>query len=137
MPLPVTCSLWLGALLMEIHERPCNLEGVSLLALDGGLDHSNTDRFVDTMDRLIAEGTSRVVLDLERLTYVSSWGLAALVRVHHHYAARGGRIAFANLHSTVASLLHLSHMDRLFDLYDDAEEALEAISGPSEPPQAD
>jgi len=116
---------------MEIHHCPCEVEGVSLLALDGGLDHSNTDRFVDTMDRLLNEGTARVVLDLERLTYVSSWGLAALVRVHHHYAARGGRIAFASLHSAVASLLHISQMDRLFDLYDTVEEALEAVSGPS------
>jgi len=122
---------------MEIHERPCDIEGVSLLALDGGLDHSNTDRFVDAMDRLLAEGTSRVVLDLERLTYVSSWGLAALVRVHHHYAARGGRIAFASLHTAVASLLHVSQMDRFFDLYDTVEEALKAISGPSGEQEAD
>jgi anti-anti-sigma factor len=122
---------------MEIHERPCDLEGVSLLALDGGLDHTNTGKFVDTMDRLLAEGTSRVVVDLERLTYVSSWGLAALVRVHHHYAARGGQIAFANLHTTVAGLLRLSHMDRFFDLYENVEEALMAVSGPSEPPEAD
>jgi len=122
---------------MEIHQRPCEVEGVSLLSLDGGLDHSNTERFVDTMDRLLAEGTSRVVLDLERLTYVSSWGLAALVRVHHHYAARGGRIAFASLHSAVAGLLRVSQMDRFFDLYDTVQEALEAVSGPSEPPQTD
>jgi anti-anti-sigma regulatory factor len=64
---------------------------------------------------------------------VSSWGLAALVRVHHHFAARGGRIAFANLHTTVASLLRLSHMDRFFDLYENVQTALEAVSGPSEP----
>jgi len=116
---------------MEIHHRPCEVKGVSLLALDGGLDHTNTDRFVATMDRLLEEDAARLVLDLERLTYVSSWGLAALVRVHHHYAARGGRIAFANLHSAVAGLLHLSHMDRLFDLYDTVQEALEAVSKPS------
>jgi anti-sigma B factor antagonist len=122
---------------MEIHQRPCDLEGVSLLALDGGLDHSNTDRFVDAMDRLLDEGTKHVVLDLERLTYVSSWGLAALVRVHHHFAARAGRIAFANLHATVASLLRLSHMDRFFDLYENVEEALEAVSVPSEPTEGD
>jgi len=118
---------------MEIHHRPCDIEGVSLLALDGGLDHSNTARFVETMDRLLAEGTSRVVLDLERLTYVSSWGLATLVKVHHHYRARGGRIAFANLHSAVASLLHVSHMERFFDLYDTVEEALGQIGGPEHP----
>jgi len=122
---------------MEIHERPCEIEGVSLLALDGGLDHSNTDRFVATMDRLLDEGNTRAVLDLGRLTYLSSWGLAALVRVHHHYAVRDGRIAFANLHSTVATLLRVSRLDHLFDLYESVAEALEHVRRPAEPPDAE
>jgi len=113
---------------MQIHHRPCDVEGVSLLALDGGLDHSNTDTFIDAMEHLIQESTPRVVLDLEHLTYVSSWGLAALVRVHHHFAVRGGRIAFANLHSAVATLLHVSRIERLFDLHGTVEEALKAVS---------
>jgi len=118
---------------MEIHHRPSDIKGVSLLALDGGLDHSNKDGFAEAMERLLQEGTSRVVLDLERLTYVSSWGLAALVHVHHHFAVRGGRIAFANLHSAVATLLHVSRVERLFDLYDSVEEALRAVSAPEAP----
>jgi anti-sigma B factor antagonist len=109
---------------MEIHDRPCDAEGVTLLALDGGLDHSNGEAFVQKMDDLLQQGTSHVVLDLERLTYASSLGLAALVRIHHHYAVRGGRIAFANLHSAVATLLRLSHLDRLFDLYPTVDEAV-------------
>jgi anti-sigma B factor antagonist len=119
---------------MEIHHRPCGVEGVSLLAVDGGLDHSNKDRFVETMDQVLAEGTLRAVLDLERLTYVSSWGLAALVKVHHHWATRGGRIVFANLHSAVATLLHVSRMDRFFDLYDSVDDALKAVSEPKTAP---
>jgi len=113
---------------MEIHERPSGIQGVRLLALDGGLDHTNTDEFTETMYRLLEEGSPCVVLDLERLTYVSSWGLSSLVRVHHHYATRGGRIAFANLHSAVATVLRLSHLDRLFDLYPTVEKALKAVA---------
>ncbi len=113
---------------MEIHERPCDVEGVILLALDGGLDHSNSDGFAEKMEDLLQRGTLRVVLDLERLTYASSWGLAALVRMHHHYRARGGNVAFANLHSAVATLLRVSHLDRLFDLYPTVEEAIRHLS---------
>jgi len=122
---------------MEIHDRPCHVEGIALLALDGGLDHSNTDGFAEKLEALLQRGTSRVVLDLERLTYASSWGLAAMVRIHHHYRARGGRIAFANLHSAVATLLHVSHLDRLFDLYPTVEEAIAHVSPPARDEKAE
>ena len=113
---------------MEMREHPSEVEGVRLLALDGGLDQTNTDEFIEKMYLMLEEGSPCVVLDFGRLTYVSSWGLASLVRVHHHYATRGGRIAFANLHSAVASILRLSHLDRLFDLYPTVAQALKTLS---------
>ena len=69
-----------------------------------------------------------MVLDLRKLTYASSWGLAAMVRVHHHYAVRGGRIAFADLHAAVAKILRISRLDTLFDLYPTVEAAVRSIS---------
>ncbi|MBE3096057.1 MAG: STAS domain-containing protein [Planctomycetes bacterium] len=113
---------------MEIRRRPTGVEGVTLLALDGGLDHTTTALFIAQMDGILQEGTLRVVLDLGQLSYASSWGLAAMVRVHHHYAARGGRVACANLHSAIATILRLSHLDRLFDLYPTVEEAVRSIA---------
>jgi len=123
---------------MEIRRRTSDVPGVMLLALDGGLDHTTTALFISQMDGLMEEGAARVVVDLGRLSYASSWGLAAMVRVHHHYAARGGRIAFANLHSAIATVLRLSHLDRLFDLYATVEEAVRALTpdpeaGPASP----
>ena len=113
---------------MEIHERPSGIQGVTLLSLDGGLDHTNTDAFIQAMYRALDAGAPCVVLDLSRLSYISSWGLGSLVRVHHHFAARGGRIVFANLHSAVASILRLSRLDRLFDLYPTVQAALSAVA---------
>ena len=113
---------------MEIHARPCRTKGVTLLALDGGIDHTNSHHFVAHMDSLLEQGQKYIVLDLERLTYAASWGLAAMVRVHHHYAVRGGRVAFANLHSAVATLLQISHLDRLFDLYPTVKEAVRNLA---------
>ena len=113
---------------MEIRRRPCDVQGVTLLALDGGLDHTTTALFISQMDSLLEEGAARVVVDLGRLSYASSWGLAAMVRVHHHFVARGGKVAFANLHSAIATVLRLSHLDRLFDLYPTVQEAVREIA---------
>jgi anti-sigma B factor antagonist len=113
---------------MEIHEHPSEVAGVTLLVLDGGLDHTTTALFVARMDELMEQGSSRVVLDLNRLTYASSWGLAAMVRVHHHYAVRGGRIAFANLHTAMATILRMSRLDRLFDVNPTVSEAIRSLA---------
>ena len=113
---------------MEIHEHPSGIPGVMLLALDGGLDHTNIEAFVQAMYKALDGGASCVVLDLQHLTYIASWGLGSLVRVHHHFAAREGRIVFANLHSAVATILRISRLDRLFDLYPTVEAALKAIA---------
>jgi len=113
---------------MEIHERRCAAKGVRLLAMDGGLDHTPTDEFLRQMDTLFAEGATHIVLDLSRLTYASSLGLAALVRAHHHLATRGGRIAFAHLHSGVAPVLRTVHLARLFELFAPVDEAVQALA---------
>jgi len=112
---------------MEIHERASPVEGVRLLALDGGLDHTTTGEFIRRMDTLLAEGDRHVVLDLSELSYSSSLGLSALVRVHHHFAAHDGRIAFASLHTGIATILRVARLDRLFDLFDTVEEAARRI----------
>ena len=46
---------------MEIRELPSGVEGVTLLALDGGLDHTTTALFVGKMDDLLQKGSARVV----------------------------------------------------------------------------
>jgi len=108
---------------MQIRDRPIDVAGIRGLVLDGGLDHTTTKEFVARMDALLAEGVKFVVLDLSRLTYASSLGLGALLRAHRHYAAAGGRIAFADLHSAVARILHLARLEQVFDLFPTVEEA--------------
>jgi anti-sigma B factor antagonist len=112
---------------MEFREQPTEVEGVRLLALDGGLDHTNADDFADRMDRVLEGGARHVVLDLSQCTYVSSWGLGALVRAHHRFHERDGRLAFADLQNAIATVLRISHLDRLFDLYPTVEEALSSF----------
>ncbi len=51
---------------------------VAVLALDGELDASNFRELIAAGQRLYADGVRRLVLDIERLTYMSSSGIVAL-----------------------------------------------------------
>lgn len=51
---------------------------VAVVSLDGELDASNYRELIATGQELYADGARRLVLDLSRLTYMSSSGIVAL-----------------------------------------------------------
>ena len=113
---------------MQIIERK-QVGDVHVWAIDGGVDHTTHDAFVADMQRILDAGESgkKVVLDLSRLTYVSSLGLGTLVRAHGQFKKAGGSLKFANLHTNVGDILHFAHLDRVFDLYPSVDEAVQAF----------
>ena len=54
---------------------------VTVLHVQGKLDGSNYESLVDEAQKLYASGTRHLVMDLEKLTYLSSAGISALHRV--------------------------------------------------------
>ena len=114
---------------MQIREQK-QVGDVHVWAIDGGIDRTTHDEFISDMQHILnsgAKGTVKVVLDLARLTYISSIGLGTLVRVHNRFKKAGAGLKFANLHTNVGSILHFSHLDRVFDLYPSIDEAVEAF----------
>ena len=58
-----------------------NMENITILPLEGILDGSTSRKFINTVQNLYAAGTRDLLLDLEKLTYISSAGLKAFLQV--------------------------------------------------------
>lgn len=71
----------------------CQQDGVHVVALSGELDL----RAVGELERALAEAGdgARICLDLTRLLFIDSTGLATVIRGHQALAAGGGRLAVA------------------------------------------
>lgn len=54
---------------------------VTILCLDGKLDGTTYERLTHEAQKVYADGERNLILDLSKLTYISSAGLAALHRV--------------------------------------------------------
>lgn len=111
---------------MQIVERK-QIGDVHVWSIDGGIDRSTYDEFVADMQRIIDLGDRKVVLDLRRLTYISSLGLGILVRIHSRFKKAGASLKFANLQTNVGRILEFAHLDRVFDLYPTVDEAVRAF----------
>ena len=63
---------------------------VTVFELAGELDSSNVERFQAEAQQAIDTGTRYVLLDLSRLTYISSGGLRALFKLAKALSAKDG-----------------------------------------------
>jgi anti-sigma B factor antagonist len=94
-----------------------------IITADGGIDRHTSRKFMDDVLRLIDGGVHKIIIDCEKLTYISSSGLAALLRLHKRARAAGGEVKIANVHSRVADLLNITHLNRIFGIYPDVNRA--------------
>jgi anti-sigma B factor antagonist len=79
---------------------------------------------------LVADGHTRLVLDLSTVGFMDSSGLGALVAVLKQVGG-GGELVLAGVEPAVYDLLALTRMDRVFPLYPHADAAVLALGGTS------
>jgi anti-sigma B factor antagonist len=67
-------------------------------------------------------GGTRLIVDLQAVTYIDSTALASLVTMHQRAAAAGGELKLANVQTPVRVLLELTRLHLVFDLLEDVSE---------------
>lgn len=96
---------------------------VLIISADGGLNKQTSGQFVEEVTGLIKGGIRKLIIDCEHLTYVTSYGLSVLLRLHKKMKAAGGDVKIANVHSKITDLLRIVHLDKIFDIYPDVNRA--------------
>ncbi len=90
------------------------------------LDASNVKEFKRDVATAIEE-RKRVVFDLERLNFVDSSGLGAILSFLRLLNAQGGDLKLCSMSKPVRTLFELVRMHRIFDIYNSKEEAVRAF----------
>jgi anti-anti-sigma factor len=98
-----------------------------LLVLDGRLDASTCGALAERLDALIGTGITRVVLDCEKLTHVSSVGLRVLLVGAKKAKAGGGALVCCRLQPMVREVFDLSGFGAVLAVYADRAAALRAL----------
>ena len=71
--------------------------------------------------------SKKVVVNLERVTYIDSSGLATLVEMLKKTRSQGGALGLAGMSEKVKSLFEITKLDKLFSLFSSQDEALSKI----------
>lgn len=104
-------------------------EGSAVLALAGEVDVSNTPQVREAGIKLLADGATRLVVDLSRAEYMDSAGLGTLVGMLKRVKEAGGAMAIAGPQPRVRRLFEITGLDQIFAIYDDLGTAMKEVGG--------
>jgi anti-sigma B factor antagonist len=112
---------------IQINER--RVGDVTILELDGRLVLEEGEiPLRDTVDRLVAEGRSRIVLDMRRVTVLDSAGVGMLVCKYLTAFRTGGSLKLLHLTPRADHLLHLTKLSTVFETFDAEEDAVQSFA---------
>jgi anti-sigma B factor antagonist len=100
---------------------------ISIIGLSGDLDGFTCGKLQEAVSGLLDNENPLVVINLENVTYIDSYGLGTLVGSLASINELQGGLAISSANQQVEKVLSVTGLSKLFDLYNDDEEALMSL----------
>jgi len=102
------------------------MDGGVKFELAGEVDMHNSPGVRDHLLEAAERKAPLVVVDLARVEYIDSSGLATLVECLQHMAGYGGKLALVGATKPTRDVFSIARLDKVFTFYENEEEALAA-----------
>ncbi|MFQ5424736.1 MAG: STAS domain-containing protein [Phycisphaerae bacterium] len=105
-----------------------NRDGVSFVTCAGELRGADDAHWFGQMNALLDKPDARLIMDLEKMTYLNSSGLGKLVQLAARANSQGGRVILSNASPFVRGVIEATGLNRFFELADTTDQALSRIT---------
>ena len=110
---------------MQISVKTTN--EVKVLAFEGRLDTQTSPDAQQQLTRLIEEGATKILVNLEKVDYISSAGLRVLLVVAKQLKTTDGELRICSLNEVVKEVFDISGFDLILPISASESEALEGF----------
>ncbi len=107
---------------MEIQTRDTN--DIKVVDLIGKLDTNTAPDAEKHLNKLTKEGAKKILVNLEKLDYVSSAGLRVLLSTNKQLQSSSGLLRICNLNEVVKEIFDISGFSSIFNVFVTESEAL-------------
>ncbi len=102
-------------LLIQEARRPC------------GADGSNTSQFEEDVRAEIGKSDRAVIVDFEKLAYISSAGLRAILLIAKSLGSQNAKFALCSLSDQIREIFEISGFDKIIAIRPSKAEALASL----------
>ena len=99
----------------------------NVLPMEGVIDLHVSPRVSASLAAMIEQKPQRLVVDLSKVTYIDSSGLAVLIEAMQNVEAYGGKFLLAGIQENVRPIFEIARLDQVFLIFPHVDAALAAI----------
>ena len=107
---------------------------IRVVTFQGEVGEHEYDDFKSAVREALASPARRIIVDLDKMPYMSSSGLSVLVWAHWELSSRGRRMIAVNVHPRTRRLIEIISVDEVLEI---AENVRAAVELPDRPADAD
>jgi len=96
----------------------------NVLPLEGEIDLHVSPNIAASLQMMIEKKPPKLIVDLARVTYIDSSGLAALIEGMQNVQEYGGKFALAGLQEPVRTIFEIARLDQVFRIFPNVNAAL-------------
>ena|SRR5215210_3227909 len=100
-------------------------EGYAVLRPEGRLNMVAAPRLRSSIERLVQDGNTRVVLDLDDVSFMDSSGLGAVIAGLKGARQAGGDLRLAAVGEQIRTVMRLTNLDRVLRPYASVPDAVD------------
>ena len=104
-------------------------KGILVVMPEQRIDGSNATQFHNALSLAINDTDSSLLLDMERLTYVSSAGLRVIMIASKTLESRDMRLLVCSLSEKVRRIFQISGIDKMVETHNAREDAMASLRG--------
>ena len=102
--------------------------GIAMFHLQGDIiDKAEATTFIEEINKIIATGKNKFILELSGVKYMNSSGLNILVNLLTKARNAGGDVVVCNLSKKVSDLLVITKLDSIFHILPTEQEAIKKL----------
>jgi anti-anti-sigma factor len=105
------------------------IEGVLIISVAGRIDGMNAQEFHQNLDKEIGSSENPVVLDLEKLSYISSAGLRSILLIAKTLQVKKTRFVLCSLPGPIKEIFEIAGFDKIINVLESRSDALATITG--------
>ncbi len=100
---------------------------IKVVRIAGNLDTQTSPVTQEQLTQLIQDGATKILLDFEKLNYISSSGLRVLLVAHKRLEGNSGQVRICNPNTMVQEVFDTSGFSEIFSVYGSQAEALDGF----------
>lgn len=87
-----------------------------IASFDGRLDTVAAQQISETIEPLMQHADQTIILDCEKMPFISSSGLRIFLKIRKEVEAKGGKMQLKNVCSDVMQVFKMTKLDGIFEI---------------------